>query len=125
MLSPLAELDACDADTAALGWHSIDAWARLIARLARDSGALVLAIVTQPFDFEGSLRLMAVAWTDSAVGTASTDSILRDPVFARVLVFTRTKHGADRVVRRGRHDADQRQVACRDSERAQDRPRHG
>jgi len=26
-------------------------------------------------------------------------SLLRDPVFARVLVFTRTKHGADRVVR--------------------------
>jgi ATP-dependent RNA helicase RhlE len=25
--------------------------------------------------------------------------LLRDPVFARVLVFTRTKHGADRVVR--------------------------
>jgi ATP-dependent RNA helicase RhlE len=25
--------------------------------------------------------------------------MLRDPVFARVLVFTRTKHGADRVVR--------------------------
>jgi ATP-dependent RNA helicase RhlE len=26
-------------------------------------------------------------------------TLLRDPVFARVLVFTRTKHGADRVVR--------------------------
>src|SRR5208282_3734163 len=26
-------------------------------------------------------------------------TFLRDPVFARVLVFTRTKHGADRVVR--------------------------
>jgi ATP-dependent RNA helicase RhlE len=26
-------------------------------------------------------------------------TMLRDPVFARVLVFTRTKHGADRVVR--------------------------
>jgi ATP-dependent RNA helicase RhlE len=26
-------------------------------------------------------------------------ALLRDPVFARVLVFTRTKHGADRVVR--------------------------
>jgi len=26
-------------------------------------------------------------------------TLLRDPAFARVLVFTRTKHGADRVVR--------------------------
>src|SRR5208337_1115192 len=26
-------------------------------------------------------------------------TMLRDPIFARVLVFTRTKHGADRVVR--------------------------
>src|SRR5262249_15127555 len=26
-------------------------------------------------------------------------TLLRDPVFARVLVFTRTKHGADRVAR--------------------------
>jgi len=26
-------------------------------------------------------------------------TLLRDPVFARVLVFTRTKHGADRVLR--------------------------
>src|SRR5215472_13528657 len=26
-------------------------------------------------------------------------TLLRDPVLARVLVFTRTKHGADRVVR--------------------------
>jgi len=30
--------------------------APVIARLARDAGALVLAIVTTPFDFEGSLR---------------------------------------------------------------------
>ncbi|MGH1453982.1 MAG: alpha-2-macroglobulin family protein [Paracoccaceae bacterium] len=31
-------------------------------------------------DFNGTLRLMAVAWTDTAVGQASRDVILRDPV---------------------------------------------
>ena len=41
-------------------------------------------------------------------------TLLRDPVFARVLVFTRTKHGADRVVaspgrRRDRGDGHSRQ----------------
>lgn len=31
-------------------------------------------------DFTGTVRIMAMAWTDSAVGHASTDVIVRDPV---------------------------------------------
>lgn len=31
-------------------------------------------------DFNGTVRLMAVAWTDSAVGQAETDVLVRDPV---------------------------------------------
>src|SRR5690606_30374598 len=31
-------------------------------------------------DFSGTVRVMAMAWTDTAVGHASTDVIVRDPV---------------------------------------------
>lgn len=49
MLSPLAELDACDADTAQLGWHSIAAWAGIVRRLGRGPGK------PPHFEAEGSL----------------------------------------------------------------------
>lgn len=35
-------------------------------------------------DFEGQLRLMALAWSPGAVGSASADVTIRDPVFADV-----------------------------------------
>ena len=35
-------------------------------------------------DFNGQLRIMAVAWTDDAVGSASTDMIVRQPVVAEL-----------------------------------------
>ena len=35
-------------------------------------------------DFNGQLRLVAVAWTDSAVGAGSTDMIVRQPVVAEL-----------------------------------------
>ncbi len=35
-------------------------------------------------DFEGQLRLMAIAWTRGAVGSASIPMIVRDPVFAEI-----------------------------------------
>ncbi len=35
MLSPLAELDAAEADVAERGWHSIERWAHITAELAR------------------------------------------------------------------------------------------
>ena len=35
-------------------------------------------------DFEGQLRLMAVAWTKDAVGAAAAPMIVRDPVFAEL-----------------------------------------
>src|SRR5262249_54280981 len=41
--------------------------------------------VTVP-DFNGTLRLMAVAWTDTALGGASQDVIVRDPVVAELIL---------------------------------------
>lgn len=49
MLSPLAELDACDADTARLGWHSIEAWSQIVRQLGRGPGK------APHFEAEGSL----------------------------------------------------------------------
>lgn len=49
MLSPLAELDAADADVAERGWHSIDRWAYITAKLARTHRS------APHFDCEGSL----------------------------------------------------------------------
>lgn len=54
--------------------------------MARSSGVLQVGAdgwVTFPFDvpaFNGSIRLMAVAWSKSAVGQTETEVIVRDPV---------------------------------------------
>jgi uncharacterized protein YfaS (alpha-2-macroglobulin family) len=48
-----------------------------------DTGLDGRAVIHLPAaDFNGQLRLMAVAWTDQAVGSGSTDLIVRQPVVA-------------------------------------------
>ncbi len=44
-----------------------------------DADGYATITVPRP-DFNGTIRLMAVAWTDSAVGSASRDVVARDPV---------------------------------------------
>ncbi|MBB5202881.1 glycine oxidase [Inhella inkyongensis] len=54
MLSPLAELESSDPELAALGWHSIERWGHIVARLAKWSPA---AGKPPHFDCNGSLLL--------------------------------------------------------------------
>ena len=48
-----------------------------------DAGGRGTAVLEVP-DFEGQLRLMAVAWSAAAVGRAEASVVVRDPVFADV-----------------------------------------
>jgi ATP-dependent RNA helicase RhlE len=72
---------------------------RAIAELAQDYLADPVKVVVAP-------AATTVAQVEQDVIFVSVEqkrellaALLRDPVFARVLVFTRTKHGADRVTR--------------------------
>jgi glycine oxidase len=60
MLSPLAELDAADADVAARGWHAIARWADITAELGRLQGR------TPHFNRDGSLMVAHGADVGSA-----------------------------------------------------------
>jgi uncharacterized protein YfaS (alpha-2-macroglobulin family) len=52
-----------------------------LVRVGRDGKALVPLALP---DFNGELRLMAVAWSESAVGAASQAATVRDPVVAEL-----------------------------------------
>ena len=56
---------------------------RFTGPVALDANGHGILRLTIP-DFEGQLRLMALAWSPSAVGSTSTDMTVRDPVFADV-----------------------------------------
>ena len=66
--------------------------------LEADAEGRVRAPVALP-DFNGTVRLMAVAWTADGVGQASKDWLVRDPVVVQASL--------PRFLSRRRHDAAQ------------------
>jgi ATP-dependent RNA helicase RhlE len=72
---------------------------RLIAALAEDYLNDPVKVVVAPSATTVERVEQGVVFVPSDRKRDLLASVLRDPVFARVLVFTRTKHGADRVVR--------------------------
>jgi ATP-dependent RNA helicase RhlE len=76
------------------------------ATMPKAIAALAEQYLTDPVKVVPTPAAMTVERVEQSVVFASNDrkrslltSFLRDPAFGRVLVFTRTKHGADRVVR--------------------------
>jgi ATP-dependent RNA helicase RhlE len=76
------------------------------ATMPKAIAALAEQYLTDPVKVVPTPAAMTVEHVEQSVVFASSDrkrslltSFLRDPAFGRVLVFTRTKHGADRVVR--------------------------
>ena len=72
---------------------------RPIAVLAEDYLSDPVKVVVAPAATTVERVEQEVIFVPSAQKRDLLATLLRDPVFARVLVFTRTKHGADRVVR--------------------------
>jgi ATP-dependent RNA helicase RhlE len=76
------------------------------ATMPKTIAALAEAYLTDPVKVVVARSAMTVERAEQGVIFVSSDrkrdllaAMLRDPALARVLVFTRTKHGADRVVR--------------------------
>ena len=76
------------------------------ATMPKAIAALAEQYLTDPVKVVPAPAAMTVERVEQRVVFVSSDrkrslltSLLRDPAFVRVLVFTRTKHGADRVVR--------------------------
>jgi ATP-dependent RNA helicase RhlE len=76
------------------------------ATMPKAIAALAEQYLTDPVKVVPTPTAMTVERIEQSVVFVSSDrkrslltSFLRDPAFGRVLVFTRTKHGADRVVR--------------------------
>jgi ATP-dependent RNA helicase RhlE len=76
------------------------------ATMPKSIGALAEDYLVDPVKIVVAPAATTVERVDQRVVFVPSDrkrdllaTMLRDPVFARVLVFTRTKHGADRVVR--------------------------
>jgi glycine oxidase len=84
MLSPLAELECADAQVAALGWRSIELWARIVARLPqrvefRREGSLLLAHASDMGSARRLLDLIAAkAPRDAVPPQALTTGELRE-----------------------------------------------
>jgi ATP-dependent RNA helicase RhlE len=72
---------------------------RSIAALAEDYLNDPVKVVVAPAATTVELVEQRVVFIPSDRKRDLLSTVLRDPAFARVLVFTRTKHGADRVVR--------------------------
>ena len=72
---------------------------RTIAALAEDYLNDPVKVVVAPAATTVERVDQAVVFVPSDRKRDLLSAMLRDPAFARVLVFTRTKHGADRVVR--------------------------
>jgi ATP-dependent RNA helicase RhlE len=72
---------------------------RSIAALAEDYLNDPVKVVVAPAATTVELVEQRVVFIPSDRKRDLLATVLRDPAFARVLVFTRTKHGADRVVR--------------------------
>jgi ATP-dependent RNA helicase RhlE len=72
---------------------------KAIAALVEESLANPVKIVVTPGTITVARVEHSVAFVPSDRKRALLATLLRDPAFARVLVFTRTKHGADGVVR--------------------------
>jgi ATP-dependent RNA helicase RhlE len=72
---------------------------RAIALLAEDYLDDPVKVVVAPAATTAERIDQGVVFVPSERKRDLLVTMLRDPVFARVLVFTRTKHGADRVVR--------------------------
>ena len=77
------------------------------ATMPKAIAALAEQYLTNPVKVVATPAAMTVERVEQSVVFVSSDrkhglltSFLRQPAFGRVLVFTRTKHGADRVVRR-------------------------
>ncbi len=70
-----------------------------IAALAAEYLNDPLTVAVAPTATTVELVEQRVVFVESAAKRELLATLLRDPLFARVLVFTRTKHGADRVVR--------------------------
>jgi ATP-dependent RNA helicase RhlE len=72
---------------------------RPIAALAQEYLDDPITVAVAPAATTVDLVDQGVVFVASTEKRELLASLLRDPLFARVLVFTRTKHGADRVVR--------------------------
>jgi ATP-dependent RNA helicase RhlE len=72
---------------------------KAIATLAEDYLTDPVKVVVAPAATTAERVDQGVIFVPSERKRDLLSTILRDPAFARVLVFTRTKHGADRVVR--------------------------
>jgi ATP-dependent RNA helicase RhlE len=72
---------------------------KAIAALAEDYLSEPVKVVVAPASTTVELVEQKVVFIPSERKRDLLATLLRDPAFARVLVFTRTKHGADRIVR--------------------------
>jgi len=80
------------------------------ATMPKEIAKLAAEILADPVRIDISPAVVTVEKIDQRVffveqaqKRALLDKLLRDPALERVLVFTRTKHGADRVVKQLRH----------------------
>ena len=90
--------------TAGMGGGTGTGAAPVIAELARESGALTIAVVTKPFGFEGRKRMQA-AERGIADLESKVDTLITIPN-ERILQIIEKKHAAQRGVRvRGRRAA--------------------